>query len=71
MQDGQEILPDFISTLSTFPYLLKSRSRSDGRASYSKFPQKMGLIFPVTLKVITIIILYILDSVRSKLRQAT
>lgn len=38
--------PDFISTLSTFPYFLKSLSRSDWRASYSKFPQKMDLIVP-------------------------
>lgn len=40
--------PDFISTLSTFPYLPKSRSKSDCRASYSKFPQKIGLIFTGT-----------------------
>lgn len=40
-------IPDFISTLSTLPYLLKSRSISDCRASNSTLPQKMGLIFVV------------------------
>lgn len=39
-------IPDFMSTLSTFPYLLKSLSTSDWRASKSRFPQKTGLIFP-------------------------
>jgi hypothetical protein len=36
-------LPDFISTLSTFPYLTNNRSISEDRASYSKLPQKTGL----------------------------
>lgn len=38
-------IPDFMSTLSTFPYLLKSLSTSDCRASKSRFPQKTGFIF--------------------------
>lgn len=38
--------PDFISTLSTFPYRLNSLSKSGCRASYSKFPQKIGFILP-------------------------
>ena len=42
----QESLPAFMSTLSTLPYLLKRRSRSPSRASYSKLPQNTGLIFP-------------------------
>ena len=37
-------IPDLISTLSTFPYLLNSLSTSDCRASKSRFPQKTGLI---------------------------
>ena len=45
-KEKQADLPDFISTLSTLPYFLKSRSKSDWCASYSKFPQKMGLMLP-------------------------
>lgn len=38
-------IPDFMSTRSTLPYLENNRSKSDCRVSYSKFPQKIGLIF--------------------------
>lgn len=38
-------IPDFKSTLSIFPYFLKSLSTSDCLASKSRFPQKMGFIF--------------------------
>lgn len=40
----KEKIPDFMSTRSTLPYLEKRRSRSDWRVSWSKFPQKTGLI---------------------------
>lgn len=33
-----------MSTRSTLPYLEKSRSNSDWRVSYSKFPTNIGLI---------------------------
>lgn len=39
-----EILPDFMSTRSTGPYLEKRRSNSDWRVSYPKFPTNIGLI---------------------------
>jgi len=42
----KNVIPDFKSTLSIFPYFLNSLSTSDCLASKSRFPQKIGFIFP-------------------------
>ena len=37
-------IPDFMSILSTLPYLANNRSSSDCLVSYPKFPTNIGLI---------------------------